>query len=99
MNTSIQISIKGPRRNVLTNPFPCSTSALILITLALACFAFSPAARAVLPAPDGGYPNFNTAEGDNALSFLTTGENNTAIGFRALYVNTTGSYNTAPGPQ
>jgi hypothetical protein len=32
------------------------------------CFGFSHAIRAVTPAPDGGYSNFNTAEGDNARS-------------------------------
>ena len=99
MNTPIQISIKRPRKKMLASPFRRSTSAWTLITLALACFAVSPAARAVVPAPDGGYPNFNTAEGDNALFYLTTGENNTAIGFRTLNVNTTGSYNTATGSQ
>src|SRR6476661_2044714 len=35
----------------------------LLIPLALAWFALSPSARAVLPAPDGGYPSDNTAEG------------------------------------
>src|SRR5437879_7024799 len=70
---------------------------LCLITLALACFALSPAARAVTPAPDGGYPNQNTAEGDSALLTLTTGVSNTAIGFEALFSNTTGSNNTANG--
>ena len=33
----------------------------------LICSALSPRAQAVVPAPDGGYPGFNTAEGDNAL--------------------------------
>ena len=53
------------------------------------------------PAPDGGYPNFNTAEGDNALFSLDTsqGVNNTAIGFQALFSNTTGNGNTANGLQ
>jgi Chaperone of endosialidase len=68
----------------------------LLITL-LACFALSPTARAVSPAPDGGYPGENTAEGDDALFSLTTGTGNTAIGFRALYRNTTGGSNTANG--
>ena len=54
-------------------------------------------ARAVIPAPDGGYPNFNTAEGDDALFSLTTGANNTAIGTTALYYNTTGSNDTVNG--
>jgi hypothetical protein len=37
---------------------------------AFACFALSPTLRAVDPPPDGGYPNSNTAEGDDALSGL-----------------------------
>jgi len=69
----------------------------LLIMVALACFALSPIARAVLPAPDGGYPGQNTAEGDNALFSLTTGINNTATGFKALYSDTAGSNNTATG--
>src|SRR5438876_991269 len=69
----------------------------LLIPFMLACFALSPTARAVVPAPDGGYPNANTAEGDDALFSLTTGFYNTAIGAAVLYYNTTGSYNTATG--
>jgi hypothetical protein len=45
----------------------------LLFPLALAWFALSPPARAVDPPPDGGYPNFNTAEGHDALLSLTTG--------------------------
>src|SRR5260370_14121818 len=71
--------------------------ALLLTPLLLACFALSPTARAVLPAPDGGYPNENTAEGDFALLVLTTGFGNTAVGFEALFSNTGGSFNTANG--
>src|SRR6476646_10052101 len=70
--------------------------AFLLLPLALAGFALSPMARAVDPAPDGGYPNQNTAEGDNALFSVTIqGFNNTAIGFEALFSNTTGQNNTA----
>ena len=69
----------------------------LLIVFAFAYFALSPSARAVDPPPDGGYPNQNTAEGDNALFALTTGANNTAIGFYALLSNTTGNRNTATG--
>jgi hypothetical protein len=63
----------------------------------LACFAVFPRAQAVVPAPDGGYPGGNTAEGDFALFSLTTGASNTAIGFIALASNTTGDFNTAEG--
>jgi len=69
---------------------------LILISLVLGC-AFLPRTGAVTPAPDGGYPGFNTAEGDGALQSLTSGTSNTAIGFDALFSNTTGSNNTAAG--
>jgi hypothetical protein len=69
------------------------------LALILACCALPPASRAFLPPPppDGGYPNFNTAEGDFALFNLTSGRENTAIGFGALVINTTGSFNTANG--
>ncbi len=33
-----------------------------------------PTARTVAPPPDGGYPNANTAEGEDALFSLTTGD-------------------------
>src|SRR6266568_1854471 len=71
--------------------------AFFLIPLALACFALSPTARAVDPPPDGGYPNENTAEGEDALFSLTTGVNNTAVGFEALFSNATANNNTAIG--
>src|SRR6266436_6148489 len=65
--------------------------------LALACFALSPAAQAVVPPPGGGYPGQNTAEGDDALFSLTTGFSNTAIGFDALFSDAGGFGNTAVG--
>jgi hypothetical protein len=73
----------------------CEPVAALLITLVLACFA--PTARAVDPSPDGGYPNQNTAEGEDALFSLTAGIGNTAMGFNALYNNTDGGPNTAYG--
>ncbi|MGB9476029.1 MAG: tail fiber domain-containing protein [Candidatus Udaeobacter sp.] len=69
---------------------------LIFISLVLIC-VFLPRAEAVTPAPDGGYPGSNTAEGDNALQSLTSGTSNTAIGFDALFSDTAGSNNTATG--
>src|SRR5438105_9930591 len=76
--------------------------AFVLIALALACFAVAPAPKAlgVTPAPDGGYPNNNTAEGTDALFSWpsTTGAgNNTAIGFEALHEDNNGVNNTAIG--
>jgi len=72
---------------------------LLLTPLLLVCFALLPRAQAVVPPPDGGYPNRNTAEGDFALFSDDTeaGTDNTAIGFTALYSNIFGSENTATG--
>jgi len=70
----------------------------IEITLSvLIIFAFSPMAQAVSPAPDGGYPGGNTAEGQSALFSLTTGAYNTAVGFLSLKSDTKGQFNTAIG--
>jgi hypothetical protein len=84
-----------------TSPIQCKTTPrfLIAIALALGYFALSPAPNAfgVVPAPDGGYPGNNTAEGANALFSLTSGIDNNALGFQALYHNNTGNFNTAEG--
>src|SRR6267142_4239707 len=69
----------------------------LLIPLILVCFAFTPQTRAVVPAPDGCYPAFNTAEGCLALQFNTTGAGNTGLGWRSIFANTTGSFNTGAG--
>jgi len=69
----------------------------VLIAGVLACFELLPRAEAVMPAPDGGYPGGNTAEGQNALFSLSSGAFNTAVGWSSLSSNTTGSYNTATG--
>ncbi len=70
------------------------TTVLFLI----GCFGLlAPKAFGVVPPPDGGYPGFNTAEGQNALFGLTTGIGNTAVGWFSLFSNTDGSFNTAVG--
>jgi hypothetical protein len=86
-------SVKA-RRNHMNSLILLKT---ILVTVV--CFGFSPAVWAVSPPPDGGYPNSNTAEGDSALFYLTTGFFNTAIDFATLFRNTTGAGNTANGFQ
>jgi Chaperone of endosialidase len=70
---------------------------LPIIALAIIGFAFLPEMQAVVPPPDGGYPGGNTAEGQNALLSLTTGQNNTAVGLNSLSSITTSSNNTAVG--
>jgi Chaperone of endosialidase len=75
-----------------------TTIRLIIAILPLLCLsATGPKAQAVVPPPDGGYPNFTTAEGQDALFSLTTGAANTAVGWRALFSDTEGSFNTATG--
>ncbi len=69
----------------------------LLIGLAVAFFGLLPQLQAVVPPPDGCYPNFTTAEGCDALSLLTTGAGNTGLGWRSLFFNTDGSFNTGVG--
>jgi hypothetical protein len=76
-----------------------SPGLLIAIALTFGCLVLSPAPNVfgVVPPPDGGYPGFNTAEGQNALFSRTTGSANTAVGWNSLFSNTEGSFNTATG--
>jgi len=69
----------------------------ILIIFALLCFALVQHTQAVSPPPDGGYPGGNTAEGDSALSGLTSGLYNSAVGFLSLLSNGSASFNTGVG--
>jgi hypothetical protein len=59
--------------------------------------AFLTRVHAVNPPPDGCYPNFTTAEGCNALKFLTSGVGNTGLGAFALYLGSDGGSNTGVG--
>lgn len=75
---------------------------VLLLAVMSVCCAFSPNARAVTPAPDGGYPFENTAEGDETLFRLILSSSsfgNTAIGFHALRDMQTGVGNTATGAE
>jgi trimeric autotransporter adhesin len=106
-NNPPQQKTKMKSKNMTTLPIGNSISrsplrpGLLFIPLALCCFMLAPAPKAfgVSPPPDGGYPNGNTAEGQNALFSLTSGANNTATGGVSLYHNTTGIDNTANGYQ
>ena len=69
----------------------------IFVSVFVCGLALSQNSHAVIPPPDGGYPNFTTAEGQNALFSLTTGSANTAVGWFSLSSNTEGSFNTATG--
>lgn len=87
----------------MRNKFPPSNNSLNVTAVTfLSVILFLSAigrAYAVTPAPDGGYPGDNTAEGDNALFSLSDGSGyrNTAIGSASLNSNTSGSDNTAAG--
>ena len=76
-----------------------SIQSLAIVALALVGFALSPRTHAVNPPPDGGYPGFNTAEGQNALLSLdtSTGLANTAVGWLSLKSSVDASFNTAVG--
>ena len=68
-----------------------------LVAALLSCLAPLPSAQAVSPAPDGGYPGGNTAEGQNALLNLTSGAYNTGVGLFSLLSNSGGQFNTGVG--
>jgi hypothetical protein len=70
----------------------------IHVCFALLCLSIAePEVQAVIPAPDGGYPVGNTAEGQNALLSRTIGNYNTAIGFFSLKALTFAEFNTGVG--
>jgi hypothetical protein len=71
--------------------------ALLLVALALACFALSPQTRAACDSPDPGCAGGNLAEGFLALGNLTNGIDNTAVGWFSLKSVTTGNFNTGLG--
>jgi hypothetical protein len=75
------------------------TLSLHVVALLAACFSLwrAPNVFGVVPPPDGGYPNFTTAEGTNALKNLTTAVGNTAIGWYSLFSDATGGFNTGVG--
>ena len=75
--------------------------ALLLALLTCLTILSPPRAFGVSPAPDGGYPNANTAEGTGALNNLNTnnGGGNTALGDFALQALTAGSNNTGVGAE
>src|SRR5262249_42429553 len=83
----------------IKNLMKCSPLRHAFVVIAITGFALLQKAQAQLPSPspDGGYPNGNTAEGDFALTKVTTGDHNTALGNGALFGNTTGFENAATG--
>jgi len=69
----------------------------ILIVVTLLFLGLLAQVQALTPSPDGCYPNFTTAEGCDALNFLSTGAGNTGLGWRSLFLDSTGSFNTGVG--
>jgi Chaperone of endosialidase len=91
-----------PMHRVITSHYSLFTtfrwqSYCILTALALGLFALPQRTQAVSPAPDGGYPGQNTAEGQSALLHLVGGTYNTALGWASLGFNVTGNFNTGVG--
>src|SRR6478609_9210945 len=73
---------------------------LAYILIGIACFGLLPQMQAspqVVPAPDGCYPGFTTAEGCQALQNLTTGTGNTGVGWRSLFSAGASNFNTGVG--
>jgi hypothetical protein len=103
-NRTSQVNHTQTLKAVMKNLKLASTSrsplrvSLFFSSLVLAWLAVtSQNGLGVTPAPDGGYPGGNTAEGQNALLSLTAGGYNTALGYLSLQSNLSGSFNTATG--
>ena len=73
------------------------TTSAFIIALTLTYVTLLPQTQAVVPAPDGGYPGGNTAEGQNALLSLTFGIYNTGVGLHSLLSLIDGRFNTGVG--
>src|SRR6266436_3088314 len=71
--------------------------AWLFVSLLLAYFGLLPETQAVSPAPDGGYPGGNAAEGQNSLLSLATSTYNTAAGLFLLRSNTWHQVPNNPG--
>ncbi|MGE5207813.1 MAG: tail fiber domain-containing protein [Alphaproteobacteria bacterium] len=76
-----------------TSPHRILATVLIFFSLV----AVGHEAQAIVPTPDGCYPGYTTAEGCNALNFLTSGLGNTGVGWYSLFSNSSGSFNTGVG--
>jgi hypothetical protein len=92
-----RIQSRQPAHGRAKIPGMKTTIPFFQIVLAVLCLGLVPTARAVVPPPDGGYPGFNTAEGQNALFSLSSGSANSAVGWYSLFSNTDGSFNTGVG--
>jgi hypothetical protein len=69
----------------------------LFLALGFSALCSAPNAFGVVPAPDGGYPGGNTAEGQNALLSLSTGTYNTGVGAFSLLSLTDGQFCTGIG--
>jgi hypothetical protein len=85
------------KRRTMNTSTQLKTILSFLVACGVGCFALLSRALAVVPAPGGGYPGGNTAEGQSALLSLTSGTFNTAVGVFSLLSNTEGQFNTAIG--
>ena len=82
------------------NPLIQLKKQLLQFSSQLACFGLSPMAQALLPPPppDGGYPNHNTAEGDDALFSTSQPAASTRPSvFKRFITTRPASFNTASG--
>jgi len=79
------------------NPVHMKTKNLSLVLIpVLAYFSALPSSQAVNPPPYGGYPGFNTAEGQNALLNLTTGDLFASLAGRQFVLASRQIFSTLP---
>jgi|SRR5579885_14090 hypothetical protein len=90
-------SIAGERKDKSNALSGSSYYTVMVLSMSFALSRIAQAAPDVNPPPDGGYPGFTTAEGQNALNNLSSGLANSAFGWYSLFSTTTASFNTGVG--
>jgi hypothetical protein len=72
MNNQPKETVVKPMDTLIRTISGRSLLRFIPAAVTFACFSLAPLTEAVVPAPDGGYPGGNTAEGQAALASLDT---------------------------
>src|SRR5438128_866525 len=80
VNQKPRVTTRKMKKHSEENAMKPMSILIVAAVFAVFGLASAPSSLGVVPAPDGGYPGGNTAEGENALLGLTSGLYNTGTG-------------------